>query len=708
MAENLNLLEINDLLKQRAINPENAFTVIKSIANNLNQKNEVYLQEVILRVIEQRELFGSYQPIINDFAREIGLFPYLNPENLSLADKIAYEFHRPDGVKQENIVFHRAQARVYFELLDGKNVILSAPTSFGKSLVIDTIIATERFKNIAIVLPTIALIDETRKRLSRFRDRYKIITHSTQSVSERNIFVLTQERVMEIVNEVDVDFFVIDEFYKIQPTPQDQERSIILNQAFYKLLKKGGQFYLLGPNIENINSKVFPENVEINFIKTDYKTVITEKIKVSVPTTDDEALLNLCADLTEPTLIYCKSPKSANKVAKLLFDSGKFNTNQYNESAIEWLEEEYHPLWFLPKALKYGIGIHHGKIPRAISQFAVKAFNEDRLQFLVCTSTLIEGVNTKAKNVIIYDNKVANEKFDFFTFNNICGRSGRMFQHFIGRVFLFHEPPTEELPLVDFPLFNQTDEVPEKLLMQMDNDDLSQKSKERVQTLSRNGILSIKTIKANSNIEPQSQIELATFIKGNLRGYHYLLKWNRFPTYDQLKFACELIWKFLIDGGRVGGISSGSQLAYKINNLRTVGNIKDLIKNEIDEDGEPEKVNEAIENILEFVRFWAQYNFPKYMMALNRIQKELYEEINFQTGDYSYFSSQIECLFTDPLFVALDEYGIPIQTSNKIKSKLDTNGNLDYLLEQIRELPIESLDISKFEKELLSDAQNQV
>lgn len=708
MAENLTLLEINNLLRQNAINSENAFSVIKSIATSLNQKNEVYLQEVILRVIEQREVFGNYQPIINDFAREIGLFPYLDPNELNLADKIAYEFHRPEGVEQDNIVFHRAQARVYFELLDGKNVILSAPTSFGKSLVIDTVIATERFKNIAIVLPTIALIDETRKRLSRFRDRYKIITHSTQSVSDRNIFVLTQERVMEIVNEVDVDFFVIDEFYKIQPTPQDQERSIILNQAFYKLLKKGGQFYLLGPNIENINSKVFPENVEINFIKTDYKTVITEKIKVPVATTDEDALLNLCAGLTEPTLIYCKSPKSANKVAKLLFDSGKFKTNQNNDSAIEWLEEEYHPLWFLPKALRYGIGIHHGKIPRAISQFAVKAFNEDKLQFLVCTSTLIEGVNTKAKNVIIYDNKVANEKFDFFTFNNICGRSGRMFQHFIGRVFLFHEPPTEELPLVDFPLFSQTDEVPEKLLMQMDSDDLSQKSKDRIQSLSNNGLLSIKTIKANSNIEPQSQIDLAAFIKNDLRGYHYILKWNRFPTYDQLKFACELIWKFLIQGGRVGGISSGSQLAFKINNLRTVGNIKDLIANEIDEDEEPEKVNEAIENILEFIRFWAQYNFPKYMMALNRIQKELYEEINFQTGDYSYFSSQIECLFTDPLFVALDEYGIPIQTSNKIKDKLDTNGNLDDLLEQIRELPIESLDVTKFEKELLTDAKNQI
>ena len=39
MAENLSLLEINNLLKQNAINSENSFSVIKSIASNLNQKN---------------------------------------------------------------------------------------------------------------------------------------------------------------------------------------------------------------------------------------------------------------------------------------------------------------------------------------------------------------------------------------------------------------------------------------------------------------------------------------------------------------------------------------------------------------------------------------------------------------------------------------------------------------------------------------------
>ncbi len=707
MAENLSLLDINTLLKQNAISKENSFSVIKSIASNLSQKNELYLQEVILRVIEQRAVFENYQPVINDFARAIGLFPYLDPEQLNLADKIAYEFHRPVGVEQDNIVFHRAQARVYFELLEGKNVILSAPTSFGKSLVIDTIIATEKFKNIAIVLPTIALIDETRKRLSKFRDRYKIITHSSQTITDKNIFILTQERVMEIIKDVDIDFFVIDEFYKIQTTSQDQDRSVVLNQAFYKLLKKGGQFYLLGPNIENINNEVFPASVDYIFIKTDYKTVVTEKIKVNISEGEETALLNLCSSLTEPTLIYCASPKSANRVAKLLFDSGKFPKQDTNAEAIKWLQEEYHPLWYLPKALEYGIGIHHGKIPRAISQFAVKAFNDDKLQVLVCTSTLIEGVNTKAKNVIIYDNKIAREKFDFFTFNNICGRSGRMFQHFIGRVYLFHDPPLEELPLVDFPLFSQKDDVSEKLLMQMDNEDLSEKSKDRMKNLAQNGVLNISTIKENSNIDPQSQINLAREIRENYRQYYSFLNWKSFPDSNQVYFVCDLIFRNLIIKP-TANVLSGRQLGYRVNSVRALRTIRALIDEEIKGKAEPEEINEAIENVLDFVRGWAQYNFPKYLMALNRIQNEIYSERNLPPGDFSYFATQIECLFTDPLFVALDEYGIPLQTSNKIKGILNTEGDLDSLLTQIRELQVDRLDIMPFEKELLSDAKSHV
>lgn len=707
MAENLSLLTVNEMLIKNQINTENAFSAVKAISANLHDKNNPYLQEVILRAIEQRTKFENYEPIIDDFAREIGLFPYLDPEKLNLADKIAYEFHRPDGLGQNNIVFHRVQARVYFEILDGKNIILSAPTSFGKSLVIDTIIATEKFKNIAIVLPTIALIDETRKRISKFRDRYKVITHSSQTLSDKNIFILTQERVMEIIKEVDVDFFVIDEFYKIQTTEQDTERSVVLNQAFYKLLKKGGQFYLLGPNIENINNQFFPPSVEYIFIRTDYKTVVTEKIRVKIDGDEESTLLNLCSGLTDQTLIYCASPKSANRVAKLLFDSNKFEKANQNSDAIDWLRQEYHPQWYLPTAMEYGIGIHHGKIPRAISQYAVKAFNEGNLRFLVCTSTLIEGVNTKAKNVIIYDNKIARDKFDFFTFNNICGRSGRMFQHFIGRVYLFHDPPNEELPLVDFPLFSQTEDVSEKLLMQMDSEDLSDKSRERIKNLAQNGILDINIIKENSNIDPQSQISLAREIRGNYQRLHRLLNWKTFPNAEQTQTICDLIFRHFI-GKPVQLVLSAKQLAFRINRVVALKTIRAMIDAEIGNKTESEEINETIEDVLKFTRDWIQFYFPIYLMALNRIQNRIYSEFGFEPGDYSYFATQIECLFTDPLFVALDEYGLPIQTSTKIQNSLKPNGDLDNLLQQIKELQTENLDLMPFEKELLRDLKSQV
>lgn len=54
-----------------------------------------------------------------------------------------------------------------------------------------------------------------------------------------------------------------------------------------------------------------------------------------------------------------------------------------------------------------------------------------------------------------------------------------MFSHFIGNIYLFHEPPLAELPLVDFPIFSQTEDVPEKLLINIDEEDLK-----KVQNLS--------------------------------------------------------------------------------------------------------------------------------------------------------------------------------------------------------------------------------
>ena len=82
--------------------------------------------------------------------------------------------------------------------------------------------------------------------------------------------VLTQERAVEVIEKLKVDFFVIDEFYKIGSRSDGDERYRILNQVFYKLVKTGAQFYLLGPNIEDVKTGSL-ENIKFEFINTSLK-----------------------------------------------------------------------------------------------------------------------------------------------------------------------------------------------------------------------------------------------------------------------------------------------------------------------------------------------------------------------------------------------------------------------------------------------------
>ena len=69
--------------------------------------------------------------------------------------------------------------------------------------------------------------------------------------------------------------------------------------------------------------------------------------------------------------------------------------------SIENVTDNSAEQWSLVKALENGYGIHHGKFPKYIQNEILKMFNRNDFDYLFCTSTIIEGVNTNAKNVII-------------------------------------------------------------------------------------------------------------------------------------------------------------------------------------------------------------------------------------------------------------------------------------------------------------------
>lgn len=694
-----------DKLKDSSIIERESFSIAKSLANIYNNSDSQSIskaQEYILRAMDKYEYFGDSKVIIDSLARELGLFPYLKMEGLSIRDMLAVEAHRV-SIGSQDIYFHGPQAEVYYKIIGGQSVVLSAPTSFGKSLIIDALIASKTFSNVVIVVPTISLIDETRRRLSKFSPEFKIVTHSLQSKGEKNIFVLTQERVLEDDFVDKVDFFVIDEFYKLSPWADGGNRCSLLNEAFYRLYKKCSHFYMLGPNIQGVAGD-FIENVRFEFIKFSFSTVVTEFHDLT-STEKEDVLAELCESIDGQTIVFCSSPARANSAAELIASSINFNGEQEALNLADWISENYHEDWVLTNALRCGVGIHHARIPRSVSQYIVDLFNAGKIKFLVCTSTLIEGVNTATKNIVCYDNKINRENINFFTFNNIAGRSGRMFKHFIGNVYLLAPPPSEQLPFVDIPLYSQGPDAPESLLINMDEKDLTQQSRDRIKSITDQSYLDLKTIRGNKTVEPTLQIDFATLLDKNYEVWIKQLLWRGYPSYDQLKFICSLIWD-IFGGAKIGNRSvfSASQLAFKINELSMRKPISQLIEEAISYKPD-EKVDVIISRILDFRRLWANFHFPRLLRAMESIVNSVQRAKGASRFcDYSAFSIMVENYFFDPSLVALEEYGLPIEVASRLESVLSHEGDLDKALIALKNIG-DSYALSEIDRKFVTRAQ---
>ena len=104
-------------------------------------------------------------PIWTDLIESIGFYPYLSKYStrlaqLSLSEKIRQEHFKSYNI--ENIFLHDEQKYCLDKILNNTNMIISAHTSFGKSLLIEEVISSNKFNNILIIQPTLALLDETR------------------------------------------------------------------------------------------------------------------------------------------------------------------------------------------------------------------------------------------------------------------------------------------------------------------------------------------------------------------------------------------------------------------------------------------------------------------------------------------------------------------------------------------------------------------
>ena len=214
-------------------------------------------------------------------------------------------------------------------------------------------------------------------------------------------------------------------------------------------------------------------------------------------------------------------------------------------------------------------------------------------------------------------------------------------------------------------------------------------------------------IRENHGLDPEHQVAVARDLRSDLNHYSSNFSWRYQPTYEQFRVICNLIHRhFIRTRARRHGVSSGNQLTFLMRRFLRLRSIRAIIEEELaGEAAEKKDADTIVEETLDFVRYWASYNFPQYLRALHRIQAHVFSGTGHQAGDFRPLASAIENAFLDPALYALDEYGIPLELARNLEHELNPQGDLDRALDRLRALETDELQLGPFEKELIHRAQ---
>ncbi|MCJ8304869.1 DEAD/DEAH box helicase [Shewanella sp.] len=666
-------------------------------------------REYLIRALDQKNLFQKYDILLQNLVRKAGLFPYLKKyfPDLSPGKQLVLDLYQSNF--DEEFIFHSMQAKIFNLLVSGKNVVLSAPTSMGKSAIVDALIAEDAFNRIVIVVPTIALIDETRRRiLKRFSSDYQIIHHGSQERRKHKaVYILTQERVNEREDLNNIDLFIVDEFYKLAYSNEEPSRVIALNIALSKLLTVSKQFYMIGPYIDAIRGMKTIQQDYV-FIPSEFNTVALNIHEYNLKADDLESknyqLQEVVNSQAGQTIIYCKSATSIAQVARFLGTLESVQESKIRNLIADplkeyhkWLIDHYGQDWGCSKALSYGIGIHHGALPRAIQQRNIDLFNSKKIKYLLCTSTLIEGVNTAAENIVIYDNRNGSSSINGFTHKNISGRAGRMNQYLIGNVFCFEAIPEKNSAeqVVDLPLGQQDADSPLNLLAGIQTEHLSILSNEKLDYFSATSFVPISIIKKHSSYNVEIITSAYEFISelslSDMNSLKSLTKPNSYHLHILAEFI-KVVEYYSLRNLKLH-FEDSSSLQDRLSWYIYEGKHSRYIKNRIDYIYNNQDSNfrsDATDRELKITRNIFKHSVPRALMLFQDLLNFEFEHLDAEylkttiRADFGLLIHIFEHSHLPSAFAALEEMGIPIETLEKLVTERLSETDIDSLVRYLR------------------------
>ncbi|MHC9419726.1 DEAD/DEAH box helicase [Sphingomonas citri] len=374
----------------------------------------------------------------------------------------------------------------------------SAPTASGKTfLVLQWLLDQMRVGAAAIAVylaPTRALVSEIETNLQALLGKDGPIEVSSLPLREkfdearsggrRLILVFTQERLHLLANVLGVDFsvdlLIVDEAHKIG----DNQRGVILQEAIERATRANPEVKIvfISPATQNPEELLSdaPDGIETVAVDSDTPTVLQNVIlaeqvarkpklwSLTVRQQDDLlplgtlqlsstpqgvrkrlAFIAAAAGQRGGTLVYVNGAGESEEVADLISQLLPAPDEIDGELAdlADLARKGVHPKFRLAPLVERGVAFHFGNMPSLIRLEIERLFRSGKIRFLVCTSTLIEGVNLSCRTIVLRGpRKGRDHPMEAPDFWNLAGRAGRWGDEFQGNIICINPDDTTAWP----------------------------------------------------------------------------------------------------------------------------------------------------------------------------------------------------------------------------------------------------------------------
>lgn len=433
----------------------------------------------------------------------------------------------------------------------------SAPTASGKTFLvlqwlIDQVITGET--RVAVYLaPTRALVSEIETNLKKLLGNTELIEVSSLPLPDkyktaraggaRVILVFTQERLHLLANVLSdmfsIDLLIVDEAHKIG----DNQRGVILQDAVERATRANPKLkaVFISPATQNPEELLTdaPDGVITIAVDSDSSTVLQNLIVAtqvprksklwtltlrqqsstfpvgtlqlaSTPDGLKKRLAFIAAAVGERggTLVYTNGASEAEDVADLISQllpklrSVDSELLELSELARKGVHQDFR----LAPLVELGVAFHYGNMPSLLRLEIERLFRSGKIRFLICTSTLIEGVNLSCRTIVVRGPRKGKghpmEPHDFW---NLAGRAGRWGDEFQGNIICIDPEDKQAWPSgvpsrARYPIKRESDAVLEL------GDGMAD-------YLSRRGLSDISSIEETETFEQVGAYLLTTFMR---------------------------------------------------------------------------------------------------------------------------------------------------------------------------------------------------